>query len=437
MKPILALETSTSRCGVALLLQHNGAQQTIVREVDGVAGHAESLLPLVNEVLSLAEITREQLGAIAFGQGPGAFTGLRVACGVAQGLGYALNIPVVPVGSLLAIAAAMPSNVGIRVVALDARMNEIYLAAWVQTASHTASETLGLSVLQPPVLIAANDVLTYVTQRLPFWLKAPSVSSQVGLSGNGWALLGEPTAWLVDLKQRCATFALASVPNVTLCDANAIPTVHEVAKLGVAAWQAGKGLRPEQAAPFYLRDKVAFTSVERAQGMGGNPKAGDGAPDLACLLLPMLPNDLDEVVELEHLSQSFPWSKQNFKDALEAGYPAWVVRQGQTLVGFCVGMLAPDDVHVLVIAVHPDHRRKGLGALLLHAVRQLAIQSAISRVLLEVRPSNQKAVAFYHQLGFERIGLRKGYYPAGKTAREDAWVLAVAVDHFLKLKAHA
>jgi tRNA threonylcarbamoyladenosine biosynthesis protein TsaB len=460
MKPILALETSTSRCGVALISHHNGVQTVVVRELQGVSGHAESLLPLVQEVLDATETARDQLGAIAFGQGPGAFTGLRVACGAAQGIGFALGIPVLPVGALTAMAAAMSAQYGLRLVALDARMHEVYFAVWAQTSATEASqiypETLGLMPLQAPVLIAAQDLMPFILQRLPYWLMALEVSTdagsaqlgsatmgsvQIGLSGNGWALLGETDQWFEVFKARCKT-VLRPPHTFNLCDETAIPQVAWVARLGAAALQAGKGLKAEQAAPFYLRDKVAFTSVERAQGMGGNPKAGDingvvntnvnlkmATSVMAPILLPMLRADLNEVAELEQMSQSFPWSKQNFADALAAGYPAWVVRNQGELAGFCVAMMAPDEMHVLVIAVNPNNRRHGLGSIMLQAARQLAVQSALSRILLEVRPSNEKALAFYNRNGFERIGVRKGYYPSGKTGREDALVLAGAAEY--------
>ena len=142
----------------------------------------------------------------------------------------------------------------------------------------------------------------------------------------------------------------------------------------------------------------------------------------------MMPVDLDEVVELERQSQAFPWSRRNFEDALAAGYPAWVLRMSDTLVGFCVAMPTLDDIHILVIAVSVDFRRQGLGSRLLAQVDQLATDLGVDRVLLEVRPSNVRALAFYRQTGFAQIGIRKGYYPAGKGQREDALVMARCLD---------
>jgi tRNA threonylcarbamoyladenosine biosynthesis protein TsaB len=101
---ILALETSSSLCGVALLSETSRGATVRTRSHDATAEHAERLLPMIDDVLAQAGVGRRQLAAVAFGQGPGGFTGLRVACGVAQGMAFALDIPVVPVPSLLAVA---------------------------------------------------------------------------------------------------------------------------------------------------------------------------------------------------------------------------------------------------------------------------------------------------------------------------------------------
>ena len=126
---LLALETSSSRCGIALLRAADGRLDVTVREHEGSQEHAERLLPMAGELL--AEDWPRALHAVAFGQGPGGFTGLRVACGVAQGMALGLDIPLLPVVSHLAVAAQTGAAPGQAVlVALDARMNEVYLAVY-------------------------------------------------------------------------------------------------------------------------------------------------------------------------------------------------------------------------------------------------------------------------------------------------------------------
>src|SRR3546814_12968219 len=113
---LLALETSSARCGVALLRETPAGQATRVREHEGAQEHAERLLPMAGELLAQAGLVPADLHAVAFGQGPGGFTGLRVACGVAQGVGLALQVPGVPGVSPLAVAetgAAHPGGGGV------------------------------------------------------------------------------------------------------------------------------------------------------------------------------------------------------------------------------------------------------------------------------------------------------------------------------------
>ncbi len=401
MPRILSFETSTTTCGIALISEIDGEIGISRRAIEGVAGHAEHLLPMATEVLALAGASMAQIDAVAFGQGPGAFTGLRLACGAAQGIGLALGLPLIPVGALPAVAAAASARHTDCLVlpALDARMQEMYLGACAIDAGG------GLVTVAPPVLIDAAHAIDFVAERLPLWRKASGDPSVVVAIGEGWKLVAQ--AGLI-------------TSGLLVDDLEARPTVDWVARLALHAWARGETVAPEHAAPFYLRDKVAFTTAEREAGEGGNPRARAHA---GVAVLRMTAADLPEVVELERQVQSFPWTPRNFADALEAGYEAWCLRAGDRLVGFCVAMMAPDVAHVLVIAVARDEQRRGHGVLLLEQVAICARTRSIEAILLEVRRSNESARAFYEAQGFETIGTRRDYYPFGQGQREDALVL--------------
>lgn len=133
--------------------------------------------------------------------------------------------------------------------------------------------------------------------------------------------------------------------------------------------------------------------------------------------------DIDAVQAIEARVQAFPWTRGNFSDALEAGYPGWVAREGDAILGFAVSMRAVDEIHLLVIGIAPECQRQGRGRMLLDFVAGRARADGMARMLLEVRPSNAGAVAFYRQAGFVEIGRRRGYYPSS-TGREDAIVMA-------------
>lgn len=402
---ILALETSSSLCGVALLSQEQGQVHVRTLEHDATGEHAERLLPMVDDLLDQAGISPGQLAAIAFGQGPGGFTGLRVACGVAQGMGFALNIPVIPVVSLLAVAVRdqLPGGASASVVVQDARMGEVYLAAYLPDAD----AALGWRELQAPVLLNAGHVGHWLQQVLPAWRAAHGADLAIRLAGD--ALPAYPALSQLQVGQG-STIEVGSPLR---------PDAPTIARLALISWHTVGGIAPEFAAPLYVRDKVAYTTQERQQGMGGNPKAQ--AP--AVSILPMAAEHLDDVAAIELSVQSFPWTRGNFADGLQAGYGAWVASEAGRIVGFCMVMFAPDVAHVLVIAVSPDSQKKGIGALMLQYCEREARSRGLPALLLEVRPSNQNALRFYQHHGFSQLAVRKDYYPAAHDQREDACVM--------------
>ena len=142
---------------------------------------------------------------------------------------------------------------------------------------------------------------------------------------------------------------------------------------------------------------------------------------LAAEFLPMNARDLDAVAALEASLQGFPWSRGNFGDSLAAGHSVWVLRLGGDLIGFSVVMSVIDEAHLLNIGVCKRHQGQGYGARLLRHAMECARLGGASRMFLEVRPSNARAVELYRHFGFRQIGLRKGYYPA-LDGREDGLV---------------
>jgi len=400
---LIALETSGSRCGVALLRADENGVVIQRREHEGTQTHAERLLPLADELLADCGLLRTDIQAVAFGQGPGGFTGLRVACGVAQGLGLALGVPIMPVVSHRAVVSQIQARSDeVVVVALDARMEETYLAAYV-------SDGMGdWRVLQEPVLMAASVAASWSEAQLPLWSSAVGQPLAGVAAGDAWtayaARMPLPTGW-------------RRAPET-----HQHPDVEAVARLGLRDWRDGKAVPADQAVPLYVRDKVAYTTHERMQGQGGNPRAalpGVSGP----VMVPMVESDLDDVVALECAVQSHPWTRGNFADSLHAGHGAWVLREGDRLLGFAVVMTAPDVAHLLVIAVTRDAQRQGYGRRLLARCEAEARRQGVSGLLLEVRPSNAAARAFYEKTGFVQIGVRRGYYPKGRDEREDALVL--------------
>jgi ribosomal-protein-alanine N-acetyltransferase len=139
---------------------------------------------------------------------------------------------------------------------------------------------------------------------------------------------------------------------------------------------------------------------------------------------PMRLQDVDDVVQLEHSVFPHPWSRGNFIDSLTSGYDAWVLRDAQgALAGYFLLMTAVDEAHLLDVAVAAGRQGTGLGRYLLDKVTARVRGLGMESVLLEVRPSNVRALDVYRRYGYVEIGRRRAYYPAHEGRREDAIVM--------------
>ena len=158
--------------------------------------------------------------------------------------------------------------------------------------------------------------------------------------------------------------------------------------------------------------------------------------------LPMQSGDLDAVLSIEQISHTHPWTKGNFNDSLAAGHWAYCIRpeprdaepgsylDPKVLWAYCVLYPAVDELHLLNITVAPKLRRLGIAARIMRAIEGIAASRQMPRIILEVRPSNIPAITLYESLGYEKIGVRKDYYPADQASgqREDAQVMAKSIN---------
>ena len=223
---ILALETSTEYCSVALW------QDGITLARNELAGqkHSEMLMPMLDALLQDAGCGIRDMDGIAFGSGPGSFTGVRIACGVAQGLALGADLQVAGISTLLALAEG--SGHARVIAALDARMGEIYCAAYEKQGE-------GWMEVFVPCLCKPEE--------------APAVT------GGGWFGAGSGFAAFSDSLQKRYAGQLAGM------DADAVPRAEHIAALGALRFAGGLGMDAASAQPFYLRDKVALKTAEREQ----------------------------------------------------------------------------------------------------------------------------------------------------------------------------
>jgi tRNA threonylcarbamoyladenosine biosynthesis protein TsaB len=221
---LLALDTSTEFCSAALLC--DGA--LTFREERAGQQHSALILPMIEALLNGAGLTLNKLDGIAFGAGPGSFTGLRIACGVAQGLAFGAALPVVPVGTLLALAQECGAPRAI--ACLDARMGEIYHAAYRRDGD------MWTEIAAPGVFAAHAAPL---------------------LDGAGWTGCGNGFGVYGDALAKRYGGRLEAVSR------DLHPHARSIARLALPVLAAGGGLPAEQAAPIYVRDKVALKMHEQ------------------------------------------------------------------------------------------------------------------------------------------------------------------------------
>lgn len=237
---LLALETATEHCSVAIWQRDAAGQlQILARRQHAPRQQTELILPMVDELLAESGLALTQLTALAYSCGPGAFTGVRIAAAVAQGLAFGADLPVVPVSSLQTLAQAAYRQHGARAVlaAFDARMQEIYAGAYALDANGL------MQAITPEVAGApANLPAALVTAWAAYLAEYEQSSGVVSVAaGSGWATYGDSLTQTFTVQQIYADLA---------------PDAEDLATLAVAAVQAGKAVAPELALPVYLRDDV-------------------------------------------------------------------------------------------------------------------------------------------------------------------------------------
>jgi len=228
---LLALDSSTDALALAL---HTPQGRWQLNEPGGAAASAR-IVPAVRELLQQAGVGLAALDAIAFGAGPGAFTGLRTACAVAQGLAFGAGKPVLPLDSLQIVAedawGTAPAAAGLHWVAVDARMDEAYAAAYNRTTDGGWSAAVAPALYTLPALAEA-------------WQQHPPAA----IAGNALAVF----------RGRLPSTGASCVPELS-------DRASALGRLARQAWRRGGAIDPALALPLYLRDKVALTTEERAR----------------------------------------------------------------------------------------------------------------------------------------------------------------------------
>jgi tRNA threonylcarbamoyl adenosine modification protein YeaZ/ribosomal-protein-alanine acetyltransferase len=358
---VLALDTSMAACSVCVYDAGSGLVLGSRHEFMD-RGQAEALAPMVQETMGLAGAAFKDLARIAVTTGPGTFTGVRIGLAMARGLGVALNIPMTGINSLAAIACNETTGDLPITVAVDARANEIYFAAY-DASGHE---------LTAPVIVTLADAHKFI----------PS---------NPVRILGTAADLLLDKTDK----------RHVRSDAGDLPIAANFVKL--AASIPVSSVPPE---PLYLRPpdvkpqatKISFSTV---------------GPAAAKLL-----------AELHGESFAARWAETAFSEMLAVpGTSAILVSSQNNPLGFVLFRKAADEAEILTICTRPSFRQKGHGKLLMQHLESALKKDDVKSLFIEVAISNHAALALYASRGFEKTGTRKNYYERGDGRHEDALIM--------------
>ena len=222
MSKILAIETATEACSAALL---NGEAVSVRYEL-APREHTQLLLPMMDEVLAQAGVALKEIDAVAFSRGPGAFTGLRISAGVAQGAALSVDVPVIPVSTLAALANQIDVETGVIIAALDARMGEVYWGVFDKKGAEISLQ--GEEQVSKP-----EEMFERANQLIEKYKMVYAI-------GPGW-----------DEYQ-------ADMPSALVFTEKALPSAKDIATLALALLQAGETVAAEDAQPIYIRNNVAI-----------------------------------------------------------------------------------------------------------------------------------------------------------------------------------
>jgi tRNA threonylcarbamoyl adenosine modification protein YeaZ/ribosomal-protein-alanine acetyltransferase len=358
---LLALDTAMGACSVAA--HHSGRDVLAQAFVAMERGQSEAIAPMVRDVMARAHISYDELDRIVVTVGPGTFTGVRIGLAMARGLGLALNIPVIGIDTLTAIAANVTENVMPALVASDARREEIYAALFdgsgkMQHQPATISTEACLQLLpQCPVLV-------------------------LGTAGD-------------------AVMAASDRSDLIRSRAGDVPNAANFGRLGFDLPATGQA-----PVPLYLRPPDA--KPQKATGVHIR-SAGLGEAEI--------------FKQLHAECFDSPWRAEEFSGLMAMpGAAAALALEGNDPLGFILSRSAADEAEIITIGVRPEAQRRGVAKALIN--HQISDQFSNMRVLfIEVAASNRAAHALYASCGFSKAGTRPGYYERSNGAREDAIIM--------------
>lgn len=390
---VLAIDSSGLTATVAVVEE----EQTIAEyTVNYKKTHSQTLLPMIDEVKKMIDLDLETIDAIAVSGGPGSFTGLRIGSATAKGLGLALGKPLIHVPTVDALAYNVYGCEKLICPLMDARRKQVYTGIYTFSSEDKAEE--GTYFTEPDFQVKEQQMAVSVEELIA---KLNEYNQPVVFLGDGVPVYRE-------LLEAGLKVPYSFAPSYMNRQRAAV-----VGALGIKYYEAGNYETAEAHKPDYLR--VSQAERERAQ------REKEAKTEVREMTI----EDGAVVAEIEHQSFSDAWSEKAVLETLEQkNSVCFVAEKAGKRVGYLLAYTAADEVEIARIAVIDEMKRQGAGHALMEALKGWAKEHQIEKILLDVRVSNQAAGAFYEKEGFEKDGIRKGFY---QNPEEDAVLMSLKV----------
>ena len=361
---ILAIEASSLVCSTAILTDDIiTAEYTINNKVT----HSQTLLPMIDEICKMTDTNVSEFDAIAVSGGPGSFTGLRIGSATAKGLAYALNVPVVNVPTLEAMAYNFYGTDKVICPIMDARRNQVYTGIY-------SFENNGLSIYLDS---SAMDIMELIP-------KLQEIDKPVIFTGDGIPVFRD----IIDKELKTPhEYGRAGFNR---------QRASSVALLGAELYKAGKTEKAEEHLPEYLR----MSQAERER-----------MDKVRITIRYMEPQDTEKVAYIEKNNFSEPWPESEFSKTLQDDKYIYIVAaDGERIAGYAGCFVVLENADITNIAVDEEYRRQGIGDRLIELLSLKAADKGAESLFLEVRESNEPAKSLYEKNGFAKVGMRRNFY---------------------------
>ena len=396
--PWLSIESVGKSASLAIIFQKNNLLQVATEQVESREGVKDSLLPLIEKAAESSVGSIQRISKFILINGPGSFTGLRVANSLIHGMAFGLNRYVASVSlfELFAFAwlasdrraKSIKSEKLVLNVALNARLGE-YFCCLIECKYKGETKVNGVRQIFPWQIDLKDMPNVKTSAEISSWRNQDNVLFCPNLSDFSFAKLLRELNLDID---RVSFSVLAMLYQLIM----------------KRDWR-----NPQEIHPLYVKNKVAQSSIERKF-------------DPPLILRDLSARDVPLLKQIEEQAYEFGWSERNFVDALNENYIAKALINYSVVVGYYFWQKVLDECHLLNFTIASERQRRGLGNWMLSQLLVSLRTKGITAIYLEVRPSNDTAISLYSRFGFSIIGRRKNYYP-GKESREDALVMKRAI----------